>query len=86
MNKHECIYQSERSFENKNSDTENENLRPDSGNDDTLVVNLVVNPYESEPLANAAKENFVSVEDDADGLDLRTLEARFEGAVQSDEW
>ena len=36
-----------------------------------------MNPYENKPLANAAEENFVSLEDEADGLDPGTLEARF---------
>ena len=44
-------------------------------------------PYENEPLANAAGEqNFVSVEEDADGFDPKTLEARFEGTVTLDKW
>lgn len=78
--------ESEQSFDSDNSDSANENLRTDSGDEDTLVVNSVVNPYENEPLANAAEENFVSVEEDADGFDPRTLEARFEGTVQLNEW
>ena len=72
-------------MEKKNSDTVDKNLRLDSGDEDTLVVNSVLNSYESEPPANAVEENFVTVEHDADSLDLRT-EARFEGAVQFDEW
>lgn len=78
--------ESEQSFDTENSDSVNENLRTDSGDEDTLVVNSVVKPYENEPLASAAEENFVSVEEDADGFDPRTLEARFEGTVQLNEW
>ena len=66
------------SFESENSGAVDKNLRADSGDEDTLVVN--------EPFANAAEENFVSFEDDADGLDPRTLEARFERTVQLNVW
>ena len=51
--------ESEQSFESENPDAVNENLRTNSGDEDTLVVNSVVNPYENEPLANAAEENLV---------------------------
>ncbi|XP_046848109.1 uncharacterized protein LOC124441677 isoform X2 [Xenia sp. Carnegie-2017] len=78
--------ESERSSDTENSDIANENLLSNSGDEDTIVANSVVNPYENEPLANAVGENFVSVEEDADGLEPRTLEARFEGTVQLDKW
>ena len=42
------------------------NLHLDSSDKDTRVANSVVNPYENEPLANAAEENFLYVHDDAD--------------------
>ena len=63
-----------------------ENLHTDSGDQDTLVVNSVVSPYENEPLASAFGENFASVEEDADGINPKTLEARFEGTVTLDKW
>jgi hypothetical protein len=44
-----------------------------------------VNPYENEPLADGAA-NFVSVKEDADGINPATLEARLEGRVALDEW
>ncbi|XP_046863674.1 uncharacterized protein LOC124457479 [Xenia sp. Carnegie-2017] len=78
--------ESERSSDTENSDMANENLLSNSGDEDTIVANSVVNPYENEPLANAVGENFVSVEEDADGLEPRTLEARFKGTVQLDKW
>ena len=79
--------ESERSFHNEHSDSGSEHLHIDSGDEDILVVNSVVTPYENEPLANAAGEqNFVSVEEDADGFDPKTLEARFEGTVTLDKW
>ena len=78
--------ESEQSLDNANSDSVSENLRMDSGDEDTLVVNSVVNPYENEPLANAHEANFVSVEEDADGIDTKTLEVSFEGAVTLNEW
>ena len=56
---------SEQSFDNEHSDWGGKNLHIDSGDEDVLVVNLVVTPYEKEPLANAAgKQNFVFVEED----------------------
>ena len=71
--------ESEPSFDNKHSGSEN--LHMNSGDESVLVVNSV------EPLANAAGEqNFVSVEEDADGFDPRTLAARFEGTVTLDKW
>ena len=79
--------ESEQSFDNEHSDSGSEHLNIDSGDEDILVVNSVVTPYENEPLANAAGEqNFVSVEEDADGFDPKTLEARFEGTVTLDKW
>ena len=80
--------ESEQSFDNEHSDSGSENLHMDSGDEDVLVVNSAVTPYESEPLANAAGEQniFVSVEEDADGFDPKTLEARFEGTVTVDKW
>jgi hypothetical protein len=43
--------ESERSLDNENSDACSENLHTDSSDEETLVVNSVVNPYENEPLA-----------------------------------
>ena len=74
------------SFDNENCGSASENLHTDSGDEDTLVVNSVVNPYENEPLASAFGENFVSVEEDADGINPKTLEARLEGTVTLDRW
>ena len=78
--------ESEQSFDNENCDSASENLHTDSGDEDTLVVNSVVNPYENEPLASAFGENFLSVEEDADGINPKTLEARLEGTVTLDKW
>ena len=58
--------ESEQSFNNEHSDWESKNLHMDSGDEDVLVVNSFVTPYENEPLTSAAGEqNFVSVEEDA---------------------
>ena len=54
--------------------------------EDTLVVNSVVIPYENEPLASANEAIFVSVGEDADGIDPEILEARFKGAGTLNEW
>ena len=43
--------ESEQSLDNENSDACSENLHTDSSDEETLVVNSVVNPYENEPLA-----------------------------------
>ena len=39
-----------------------------------------MNPYENEPLASAVGEHFVSVEEDADGINPDTLEERFDNS------
>ena len=75
--------ESEQSVNNEDCDAASENLHTDSGDEDILVVNSVVNPYEDEPLASAVREHFVSVED-ADGINPETLEARFERTVTLD--
>ena len=74
--------ESEQSFDNEDCDATSENLHADSGDEDILVVNSVVNPYENEPLASAVGELFVSVEEDADGINPETLEARFDFFAQ----
>ena len=45
--------ESEQSFNNEHSDWGSKNLHIDSGDEDVLVVNSVVTPYENEPLTNA---------------------------------
>ena len=78
--------ESKQSFKNEDCDAASENLHADSGDEDILVVNSVVNPYENEPLASAVGEHFVSVEEGADGINPETLEARFERRVTLDKW
>ena len=77
---------SEQGVNNEDCDAASENLHTDSGDEDILVVNSVVNPYENEPLASAVGQHFVSVEEDADGINPETLEARFERTVTLDKW
>ena len=43
----------------QSSDSVRENLHKNSGDEDVLVVNSVVNPYKSEPLANANEQNYL---------------------------
>ena len=58
--------ESEQSLNNEHSVWGSKNLHIDSGDEDVLVVNSVVTPYENEPLTIAAGEqNFVSVKEDA---------------------
>ena len=54
-----------------------------------LCVRIFTPEYdggENESLASAVGEHFVLVEEDADGINPETLEARFEGAVTLDKW
>ena len=59
---HELNMSSSSSESEQSSDSVRQGLYMDSGAEDVLVVNLAVNPCESEPLANAwSEQNFVSV-------------------------
>ena len=50
---HELNMSSPSSESEQSSDSVRQGLHMDSGDEDVLVVNLVVNPCESEPLVNA---------------------------------
>ena len=78
---------SEHSHDNDNSESPDANLNNVSGEEDALVVNSIVNPYENEPQASVAEdENFLPMEEDEDGIYPRVLAARFEGAVALEKW
>lgn len=78
------------SLDGDNSDLPNESLHTDSGDEDVIVINSVINLYENEPLENPDQEINMSVQDDEDGIDPRTcrskLEAIFEGLVTLYHW
>ena len=59
---HELNMSSSSSESEQSSNSVRQGLLTDSGDEDVLVVNLVVNPCESEPLVNAwSEQNLVSV-------------------------
>jgi hypothetical protein len=80
--------ESEPSLDSKSSSSSNESLHLESGDEDVGVVNSVINSYENEPLANPADDENSSMdgEEDEDGIDPRTLEARLEGEITLDHW
>ena len=62
-----------------------ENLHNDAGEEDMLIVNSNIIPYENEPLAVPGQE-VLNVEQDVDGIFPDTLESRFDGNISVNQW
>lgn len=69
------------------SDSEETDPEEQLENDDVEVVLSLVQPYEDEPLADAASELDIEEEnEDADGLTPTVLEARYERTIPVTSW
>ena len=68
---------SSESEESVATDWSQENLHNDAGEEDMLVVNSNVIPYENEPLA-IPRQEVLNVEQDVDCVSPDTLESRFD--------